>query len=59
MDTFLVDVEYVTDDYTDAPQHTRVSVQTRNSTDAELTALEIVAADGRKPTRATVDWDNF
>jgi hypothetical protein len=34
-------------------------VQARTTTDATLTALEMVASRGRTPIAVYVDWDSF
>lgn len=61
MDTYLLDVEYVEEGemFSTEPRRTRVCVQASNNNDAELAALEMVAATGRKPIRVAIDWDNF
>ena len=59
--TYLLDVEYVEADemFTTAPKRTRVRVDAETDNEAELIALEMVAAQGRKPVRVAIDWDNF
>lgn len=61
MDTYLLDVEYVKagEMFSTEPRRTRVCVQASSDHDAELAALEMVAATGRKPIRVAIDWDNF
>ena len=61
MDTFPVDVEYVgADDEFAAPaRRTRVHVTAESATAAELAALQMVAASGRKPVSVAIDWEAF
>lgn len=59
--TYLLEVEYVDADemFTANPRRTRVTVLAASNNEAELMALEMVAAQGRKPVRVAIDWDNF
>jgi hypothetical protein len=61
MHIYLLDVDYVEGEgaFATPAKRTWVSVQAETDNDAELTALEMVAANGRTPVRVAIDWDNF
>lgn len=58
-DTFVVDVDHVGEDYTETSHRSRVEVAARSVNEATLVANQMVAARGRKPVKATIDWDNY
>lgn len=61
MDTYQVDVEFVGPDepFTARPRVTSVAVTAATENDAELAALQMVAASGRKPVRCAINWEAF
>lgn len=63
MDTFALHVESVSGNGRDAmaetPVVSRVSVLAASTNDAELAALQMVAARGRNPISVAVDWEDF
>lgn len=59
MDTYTVIVSHTAENAAGPVTVSRVLVLGRSTNDATLTALEMVAARGRSPIDAKVDWDNF
>lgn len=60
-DIFPVVVESTSGEgcFTDESIATSVSVLARSGSEAQLIALEMVAARGRCPVASRVDWDSF